>query len=158
MVDAAAIVDALEHAGYRRTAPRRALAELVAARNGHFTADGLLAESRRRRLGVTRATVFRSLDVLADLRLVERLDLPTGGHAFVACEPVHHHHVVCSSCGRSTPVEDTGLERLAELIGRSTGYRVETHRLELFGLCPSCQATQADRTAEGDAPAGGRQP
>jgi Fe2+ or Zn2+ uptake regulation protein len=144
MVDAAAIVSALEEAGYRRTAPRRALAELVASRNGHFTADGLLAESRRRRLGVNRSTVFRSLDVLADLQLVERLDLPTGEHAFVACEPAHHHHhVVCSSCGRSTPIEDAGFERLAEAIGRSTGYRLETHRLELFGRCPGCQQAQA---------------
>ena len=140
MVDAATIVDALEEAGYRRTSPRRALAALVAESRGHFTADGLLAESRRRRLGVTRATVFRSLDVLSDLGLVERLDLPSGEHAFVACEPVHHHHVVCSSCGRSTPVEDTGIERLADAIGRSTGYQVETHRLELFGRCPACQA------------------
>jgi Fur family ferric uptake transcriptional regulator len=139
MVDAATIVSALEEAGYRRTAPRRALAELVAERRGHFTADGLLAESRRRRLGVTRATVFRSIDVLSDLGLVERLDLPSGEHAFVACEPVHHHHVVCSSCGRSTPVEDTGIERLAEAIGRATGYQVETHRLELFGRCPACR-------------------
>jgi len=140
MVEAAAIVQAFEHAGYRRTAPRRALAQLVASQPGHFTADELLSQSRRRRLGVTRATVFRSLDVLSELGVVERLDLPSGDHAFVACEPEHHHHVVCSSCGRSSPVEDAGLEQLAEAVGRSTGYRVETHRLELFGLCPACQA------------------
>jgi len=153
MVDAASIVSAFEDAGYRRTAPRRALAELVASRTGHFTADGLLAESRRRRLGVTRATVFRSLDVLSDLGLVERLDLPSGEHAFVACEPVHHHHVVCSSCGRSAPVEDAGLERLAEAVGRSTGYVVTTHRLELFGLCPSCKAAGTRHTASDGTPA-----
>src|SRR5215207_9702570 len=99
MVDAATIVDALEDAGYRLTSPRRALAGLIGTRRGHFTADDLLGESRRRRLGVTRATVFRSLDVLAELGLVERLDLPTGEHAFVACEPAHHHHIVCSACG-----------------------------------------------------------
>ena len=140
MVDATAIVDALGEAGYRLTEPRRALASLIASRSGHFTADDLLVDSRRHRLGLGRATVFRSLDVLADLGAIERLDLPTGEHAFVACEPRHHHHVVCSACGRSTPVADAGLERLAEAIGAKTGYRVETHRLELFGLCPDCQA------------------
>lgn len=134
------IVRAFEEAGYRLTSPRRALAQLIATRSGHFTADELLAESARSRLGVTRATVFRALDVLAGLGIVERLDLPSGDHAFVACEPVHHHHVVCSSCGRSTPVADAGLEQVAAAIGRSTGYRVETHRVELFGLCPACQA------------------
>lgn len=139
MVDAAEIVGALEGAGYRLTSPRRALARLIAGRSGHFTADDLLADSRRRRLGVTRATVFRSLDVLADLGVVERLDLPSGQHAFVACEPTHHHHVICSSCGRSSGVADHGIEAIAAAIGRETGYRVDTHRLELFGLCPSCR-------------------
>jgi len=142
-VEAATIVDALGHAGYRLTTPRRALAELIAGRRGHFTADELLVESRRRRLGLTRATVFRSLDVLADLELVERLDLPSGEHAFVACHPSqqHHHHLVCSSCGRSTEVADDGFEAVAASIARSTGYRVDVHRLELFGLCPSCRAS-----------------
>lgn len=139
MVDSTAIVGALEEAGYRLTSPRRAVAELIAGRRGHFTADELLSESRRRRLGVTRATVFRSLDVLADLGLVERLDLPSGDHAFVACETAHHHHLVCSSCGRSTEVDDNGLEGVAAAIARQSGYRVDTHRLELFGLCPACQ-------------------
>ena len=142
-MDATAITGALEHAGYRLTSPRRALADLIANRQSHFTAEELLDDSRRRRLGVTRATVFRSLDVLSDLGLVERLDLPSGEHAFVACEPAHHHPVICSSCGRSMPVEDAGIERLAEAIGRATGYQVETHRLELFGRCPACRKVPA---------------
>jgi Fur family ferric uptake transcriptional regulator len=139
MVDAGTILGAFEAAGYRLTSPRRALARLLAGRDGHFSADELLTESRRARLGVTRATIFRSLDVLADLGVVERLDLPTGEHAFVACEPAHHHHIVCSSCGRSTGVGDHGLEAVADAIGRETGYRVDTHRLELFGRCAECQ-------------------
>jgi Fe2+ or Zn2+ uptake regulation protein len=135
-----AIVTALEDAGYRLTSQRRSLASLIAERRGHFTAEGLLHESRRRRLGVTRATIFRSLDVLAELGLVERLDLPTGEHAFVACAAKHHHHIVCSSCGRSTEVADNGFEAVAAAIERHSGYRVDTHRLELFGLCPACRA------------------
>lgn len=141
MVDATAIVAAFDDAGYRVTSPRRVLATLIAGRPGHFTAEDLLDDSRHSRLGLGRATIFRSLDVLADLGVIERLDLPSGGHAFVACEPAHHHHVVCSTCGRSTGVSDHGLERVAEAIGRETGYRVDTHRLELFGLCRDCQAS-----------------
>jgi Fe2+ or Zn2+ uptake regulation protein len=142
MVEPTTIVAALEDAGYRLTAPRRTVAALIAERASHFTAEELLEESRRRRLGVTRATIFRSLDVLSELGVVERLDLPSGDHAFVACEPAHHHHIVCSSCGRSTGVADHGLEGVAAAIGRETGYRVDTHRLELFGLCPTCQHTE----------------
>jgi len=139
MVSPDAIVTAFETAGYRLTQPRRALARLIGARAGHFTADELLGASRRERLGVGRATVFRSLDILTELGLIERIDLPTGDHTFVACEPAHHHHVVCSSCGRSTDVGDSGIATVLDEVGRRSGYRIESHRLELFGLCPSCQ-------------------
>jgi Fe2+ or Zn2+ uptake regulation protein len=134
------IVTAFDDAGYRLTGPRRTLARLIGARNGHFTAEDLMAFSREARLGVGRATVFRSLDILAELGVIERLDLPTGEHAFVACEAAHHHHVVCSRCGRSTDVPDSGFSRIVDELSRRSGYRIESHRLELFGLCPSCQA------------------
>jgi Fur family ferric uptake transcriptional regulator len=135
-----AIMDAFDVAGYRLTEPRRALARLIESREGHFTADDLVSESSRRRLGVGRATVFRSLDILADLGLVERLDLPSGDHAFVACEPVHHHHVVCSQCGRTTDVGDSGMSSVLAEVARKSGYEIEAHRLELFGTCASCRA------------------
>ena len=145
MVDSVDVVGALEEGGYRLTAPRRVLAGLIAGQAGHFTADDLLDVARRRRLGLGRATIFRALDVLAEIGVIERLDLPSGEHAFVACQPAHHHHVVCASCGRATWVADHGLEEVAAEIGRKTGYRIATHRLELFGVCPDCQA--ADRQA-----------
>jgi Fur family ferric uptake transcriptional regulator len=135
-----AIVSAFGAAGYRLTEPRRALARLIGARNGHFTAEELLTASQRDRIDVGRATVFRSLEILTELGLVERLDLPSGDHAFVACDPAHHHHVVCSQCGRSTDVGDGGMARVLEEVARRSDYRIEHHRLELFGLCPACQA------------------
>jgi Fur family ferric uptake transcriptional regulator len=142
--DPGRILAAFDAAGYRLTEPRRALAGLIGTTTGHFTADDLIAASRRRHLGVGRATVFRSLDILADLGAVERLDLPSGEHAFVACEPAHHHHVVCSRCGRSSDIADSGLASILADVGRRSGYRIESHRLELFGVCPACQAASAD--------------
>lgn len=143
MPTADTILDAFDGAGYRVTEPRRVLAGLIGDRAGHFTAEDLVTESRRRCLGVGRATVFRSLELLAELGVVERLDLPGGGHAFVACEAAHHHHVVCSRCGRSTDIADSGLAAIIAGVGLRSGYRIESHRLELFGLCPACQAQPA---------------
>jgi Fe2+ or Zn2+ uptake regulation protein len=139
------LVAALERGGHRLTEPRRAVADLVAARDGHFTAADIVDDARRRRLDVGRATVFRALDLFASLNLVERVDLPDGEHAYVACDPLHHHHAICTECGRSLDVADHGLaEALAE-IGRRSGFRVTAHRLEIFGTCASCQARLADR-------------
>ena len=123
----------------RTTAPRRAVDELIARRPGHFTAAELIADARDRGVEVGRATVFRTLDLLAEQGALERIDLPTGEHAYVSCAPRdHHHHVVCRSCGRSVEVADRGLQSVVEEIGHRSGFRVESHRLELYGLCPDC--------------------
>lgn len=143
----ALIVTALDRGGYRLTGPRRALAVLIAAQEGHFTAAELVAAARSRRLGVGRATVFRTLEVLEELGAIERLDLPNGDHAYVGCEPAHHHHVVCSNCGRTSEIQDVDLQRVVRRVGRQTGYRVDEHRLELFGLCPACLASQPGPTS-----------
>ena len=133
------LVEALDRAGHRLTEPRRAVAGLVAARDGHFTAAELVADARRDRLDIGRATVFRSLDLFASLNLVERVDLPDGNHAYVACDPVHHHHAICTGCGRSLDVADHGLAAVLGEIGNRSGFRVSAHRLEIFGLCSACQ-------------------
>jgi len=134
------IVQALNAGGYRMTGQRRALADLIEELDGHFTAAELEAVARERRLGISRATLFRVLDLLAELQVVERLDLPSGEHAYVPCARSHHHHVICSRCGRTTEVEDCGVGEAVAEIARRSGYKIDTHRLELFGLCRHCQA------------------
>jgi Fur family ferric uptake transcriptional regulator len=148
MGDPTPITAALDRAGYRLTAPRRSVAALIADQDGHFTAAELVQAAHARRVGVGRATVFRTLEVLEELGAVERLDLPSGEHAYVGCEPAHHHHVVCSRCGRTDEIDDAGLRSVVREVARRTGYRVDEHRLELFGLCPACL----------DSPGGGRCP
>lgn len=141
------IVTAFDRAGYRLTEPRRSLAALIANRDGHFTATELLSDARAMRLHVGRATIFRTLEVLEGLGAVERLDLPSGEHAYVVCEPAHHHHVVCSRCSRTSEIDDAGLRTVVGEVARRTGYRVDEHRLELFGLCPACLASQPGPTS-----------
>ncbi len=140
MKDPTAIVVALEHAGCRLTGPRRALAALIADREGGtFTAAELLSDARASEQEIGRATVFRSLELFDAVGAVERIDLRSGEHAYVACLPSHHHHVICAQCARSVEIGDLGLGAVARAVARRTGYRIDEHRLELFGLCPDCQ-------------------
>jgi len=137
---ATTVLRTLDSAGHRLTDSRRAVADIVETKKGHFTAAELVADARAKRPGIGRATVFRALDLFLELGVVERIDLPTGDHAYVVCEPErHHHHVVCSNCGRNTEIDDRGIRALSKKIAKRTGYRVDLHRLQLFGLCPSCQ-------------------
>jgi Fe2+ or Zn2+ uptake regulation protein len=144
MTDGEPFVRALDSAGYRLTEPRRAVAGLIGGRRGYFTAADLIGEAKSRRLGIGRATIFRALELFTELELVERLDLPNGEHAYVECARAHHHHVICSSCGRTTEVEDCGMQAVAEEVARRSGYQIDTHRLELFGVCPTCAAARSD--------------
>ena len=144
--DQGALLDALERAGYRLTEPRRVLAGIVAGREGHFTAADLVADARRGHPGIGRATIFRALEVFTSLDLVGRVDLPAGDHAYVTCDPIHHHHAICTGCGRSLEIDDLGLAEVLTAIGARSGFQVNEHRLEVFGTCAGC-ATPSPVTA-----------
>ncbi len=149
MPDTTPWTTALDEAGYFVTEPRRVVAQMVAERDGHFTANELVGEAKRARLGVGRATVFRALELFEQLGLVERLDLPNGDHAYVVCQRAHHHHVICTQCGRSAEVGDLGLKSIAAEVEAETGFSLDSHRIELFGVCPTCRHAAAvpDRRA-----------
>jgi Fur family ferric uptake transcriptional regulator len=134
------MLDALDRAGVRLTGPRRKLAALIERREGHFTAADLLKDAGRRRMGIGRATVFRLLELLSEQGLVERIDLPDGTHAYIPCEPTHHHHLVCLHCGATTDVDDCGIAAVTREAARRSGFKIEQHRLELFGRCPDCRS------------------
>lgn len=146
MPDTRPWTNALDEAGYFVTEPRRVVADMVADRDSHFTANQLIDEAKRARLGVGRATVFRALELFEQLGLVERLDLPNGEHAYVVCRPAHHHHVVCTRCGRTAEIGDVGIGAIADRAEAQTGFAVDSHRMELYGLCPACRRTATDRT------------
>jgi Fur family ferric uptake transcriptional regulator len=132
-------MEALGNAGHRLTEPRRAVASLVARHQGHFTAADLEATIAEQRLHIGRATLFRTLELLTELGLLERIDLPSGEHAYVRCAPRHHHHLICSRCGRAIDIEDRGLAAAVADVGRRTGFRIDAHRIELYGMCADCQ-------------------
>jgi Fe2+ or Zn2+ uptake regulation protein len=138
--DGSDLIAILESAGHRVTESRRAVARLIAARDGAFEAADLVADSQRLGSGAARATVFRTLEMLVALGVVERLDLPNGRHSYVRCESRrHHHHLVCTDCGRSVDLEELGMAAIVTDAERRTGYQIDGHRVELYGLCPACR-------------------
>jgi Fe2+ or Zn2+ uptake regulation protein len=128
--------ESLALAGYRRTEPRRAIVRAILEHDGPFTAEAL-ADSLRTS-GVGRATVFRTIDVLADLGMLHRLHTD-GCHGYTVCPRGHHHHLTCSICGRVESVAGCGLDEQLSLLARRAGFAIEDHHLELTGRCSGCQ-------------------
>lgn len=134
--------DRLAAAGHRGGGARSALIDSLArqrcCRSAQEIHDDLRGEGRR----VGLASVYRTLDLLAALGLVQRLEL---GGAAARFEPAlpggeHHHHLVCIDCGEVRPFEDERLERALEGSGSSSGFSVEGHDVVLRGRCPRCMA------------------
>jgi Fe2+ or Zn2+ uptake regulation protein len=135
------ILEQLEERGFRSTDPRRAVVEATARRQGRFTAREIHLELRAR--GIGRATVFRTLDLLADLGILERIHSDEPGHTYTLCSERHHHHLICSGCASVEEIVSPALERVVRTIAQQAGFRIEGHLIEILGVCERCQASRA---------------
>ena len=136
------ILGAFKQKGLRITGPRRTLAVLLIETVGtDFTVEELWDMALRRDPDVGRATVFRSVEILRDLHLLDRIEFADGSHRFRLCrEAGHHHHITCSNCGKVVEVETCLSEEQIENIKQLANFSIEGHRLEFFGRCASCRA------------------
>ena len=128
----------------RNTRPRRLIAEKLVelARSGaDFTTDDLWQELRQSEPHLGRATVYRSIEKLVSLGLLNRVEFADGTHHYRVCgEQHHHHHLTCTQCHRVVEVDIClPYEQLAS-IGSSTDFTIEGHSLALFGVCGMCRS------------------
>jgi Fur family transcriptional regulator, ferric uptake regulator len=131
----------LQQRGYRLTSPRRVIVETVLSFDHAFSAEDTVRKVDSVDPSVGRATVFRTLDVLTQLGVLDRLHSPDGCHSYVQGmgRDAHYHHLVCSSCGTVVPFEGCNIEDMLEELQRSTNFAISNHMLEVFGLCENCQ-------------------
>lgn len=130
----------LQAEGGRVTAPRRAVVEILADSDRAMDPGEIYERARKRHPAMGLVTVYRTLEKLEALRLVERIHQPGGCHAFVRAAQGHEHVLLCEKCGRALRFVGDDLEALIAAVQRRTGFIIHEHWLQLFGLCPACQA------------------
>ena len=84
------------------------------------------------------ATVYRTLQKAAAKNAVDVLRTDDGEALYRLCETGHHHHLVCTSCGKTIEVEGSAVEKWANTVAKNHGFRAVTHVVELSGLCAKC--------------------
>ena len=84
------------------------------------------------------ATVYRTLQKAAARNTVDVLRKDDGEALYRLCETGHHHHLVCTSCGKTIEVEGSSVERWANTVAKNNGFKKVSHVVELFGLCQKC--------------------
>jgi Fur family transcriptional regulator, ferric uptake regulator len=130
----AGILETLAGHGYRSTAPRRAVVEAVLRHDRPFTAEQIVAEAP----AIGRATVYRTLEILAAIDVLTRILQADGHPAYVVGAPGHRHHLVCSRCGATVAFTSCPVDDLVRELTASTNYEIVGHHLEVFGVCPGC--------------------
>ncbi len=143
------------------TKQRLMVLELMAERPGeHLTAEEIyvLAQAADPRIGL--ATVYRTLQVLVDLQIIDRISLDDGSARYELGKLPgeeqekrhHHHHAICSGCGAVFSLEEDLLDTLEQSLLERLGFLVTDHEVKLYGYCRSCREKmgEAPEPAEGE--------
>lgn len=133
-------LEALQDAGYRQGGARRAVVELLGEQDCALSALEIEGQLHARDHTVGRASIYRALEQLEGLRLVQRLEMGTGKASYERVRPSgeHHHHLVCDRCGAVVPFEDPQLERAIARVSSNASFAVSDHDVTLHGLCRGC--------------------
>lgn len=127
----------------RLTAERVKLLRLVCDINGHFDSEEVTRQLRQRGLGISKATVYRTLPLLERAGIIRRTGLETAGQRTLY-EHIwgreHHDHLICSDCGAMVEFSDPAIEVLQDAVARRHGFVLHSHHLDLVGLCERCAA------------------
>ncbi len=134
----------LKKKGLKMTKQRGVILEVLSEQPGsHYTAEEIYELVRVRYPEIGIATVYRTLALLAQLELIDTLDLEDGQlrYEFMAEdeEGHHHHHLICNHCGKVFEFQEDLLETLEERIKNRTGFVITNHRVKMYGYCRECQ-------------------
>jgi Fur family ferric uptake transcriptional regulator len=138
----------LAAAGYRRGGARSAVIELLDRQTCALTAHDIEAGLREGGRAVGRASVYRVLDELAGLGLLNRVEVGQGMARYEPARPGgdHHHHMVCDACGDVFPFADDELERTIDRLADRIAFDVAEHDIVLHGACADCRQTAREAT------------
>jgi len=131
----------------RHTRPRRLIEERVielAKSGANFTIDDLWQGIREIEPRLGRATVYRAVETLVNMGLLNRVEFADGTHHYRVCDNGHHHHLTCTQCHRVAEIDICLPTELLSAVGHQTDFSIEGHSLSLFGRCPVCRNDQAE--------------
>ena len=132
------LTEAVINGGYRLTAARRVIIDTLVNCGGHITADNLAVQVREAAPQVGRMTVYRTLDMLCELGQIRPIFQGTGAAHYVLLTEGSHHHLICNRCHAVIEFDDCLAGVLAEQLGEKFNFRVQSHLLEVYGICQDC--------------------
>lgn len=142
-----AIHDSIPKLGARNTRQRTAVVEVLRKLDKFASAKDIhqaLIDGEHK-VGLT--TVYRTLQSLSDIDAVDALHMPSGETLYRHCDSAdHHHHLVCTECGRTEEIDGGAVEKWASQVASEFDFELTGHDAEVFGVCADCRARQAQKS------------
>jgi Fur family ferric uptake transcriptional regulator len=142
-----ALHDELRARGYRLTPQRQLVLEAVEGL-GHATPEEVLNAVRQKARGVNMSTIYRTLELLEELRLVSHAHLGHGAPTYHASSTADHAHLVCRTCGRVIEVPPQMIEPLARTLREQYAFETDVRHLTVFGECVNCHECRTEGAAK----------
>lgn len=130
---------ALQAGGYRVTRARQVIFQTLVDFGGHVSADEVVVAVHRREPSVGRMTVYRTLQLLRELGLVQPVYQGSGAAHYVLMDEGHHHHLICASCDRVIEFEECIAHEMERVLSERFGFEIQGHLLEFYGTCSACR-------------------
>lgn len=130
----------LQSTGCRLTGARRAVVQVMQSSERALTPVEIFDAARKRNPRLGLVTVYRTLEKLESLGLIQRVHHEQGCQAFLRAGIGHQHLLLCEHCGRAVLFYGDDLEALFARVGEQTGFEIKSHWLQLYGLCQECKA------------------
>jgi Fur family ferric uptake transcriptional regulator len=144
----ATLRDYVASRGLKLTRQRELIADVFFRSGGHLKVEDLLERVREVDPQVSLATVYRTMKLLTECGLASPHRF---GDRHTRYEPAegedeHHDHLICTRCQRIVEFYDPRIEALQDQVAADNGFRVTSHRMELYGICADCQAARAEQS------------
>ena len=127
----------LKQAGYKLTPARLAVIEVLEKNHDHLNHNQILEEGKQIYPKLSRATVYRTMELLVELKLMRPLYLNDPSQRFISAAG-GHHHMVCTTCGTTFEFDHCTVEQLAQELAEKYSFQIRSHLLEFQGLCEEC--------------------
>lgn len=132
----------LQASGYRLTGPRRAIVEILAGCERALSPMDLFDLGRKSQSGLGLVTVYRTLEKMEELGLIQRVHQPNGCHMYLPAARGHQHLIICQRCGKARYFEGENMDAFFNQAAEKCGFALREHWLQLFGLCSDCQLSE----------------
>jgi len=131
----------LKRRGYKLTWQRKAIIAILSGSGEHLTPAGIFDRLKEEHPGIGLVTVYRTLELLQESGMLCEVHIGDSCRSYLKKKAdEHHHHLVCSNCGKVVDFTGCELEKLQERLSTETGFKIEKHLLEFMGCCRNCRA------------------